>query len=231
LAKLLAPSFTVLTYDRRGRGASGPLPEEAPEQAVERALERELTDLEAVIGAAGGEALLFGHSSGGVLALEAAAAGLPIRGLAVYEPAYHVPGARPEPVPGLAVRVGGLLAEGRADDAMAVFMVEAAAVPPEVVEMMRDDPMWSFLKATAHTLPYDIALSGPDQTVPAGRLAAIAVPALVMVGGASPAWMRAAGRAVADAVPGAAFSVMEGQDHGILQQPEPLAPVLTGFWS
>ena len=80
LAGLLAARFTVYSYDRRGRGDSG--------DAKAYAVEREIEDLAAVIDAAGGHAHVWGLSSGAVLALEAAAAGLPICRLAVHEPPF-----------------------------------------------------------------------------------------------------------------------------------------------
>ena len=73
-------AFSVFTYDRRGRGASG---DTAP-----YAVEREIEDLAAVIAAAGGSASVHGMSSGAALALKAAAAGLPITQLSVYEPPF-----------------------------------------------------------------------------------------------------------------------------------------------
>src|SRR6476620_1784829 len=77
LAKLLAESFTVYTYDRRGRGDSG--------DTLPYAIEREVEDLQAVITEAGGSANLYGISSGAGLALEATNRGLPIKKLALYE--------------------------------------------------------------------------------------------------------------------------------------------------
>jgi pimeloyl-ACP methyl ester carboxylesterase len=82
LAGPLAARFTVYSYDRRGRGDSG--------DTKPYAVEREIEDLAAVIDAAGGHAHVWGLSSGAVPALEAAAAGLPIRRLAVHEPPFVV---------------------------------------------------------------------------------------------------------------------------------------------
>src|SRR5256885_1465111 len=67
--------FTTYAYDRRGRGDSG--------DTQPYAKEREFEDLHAVIEAAGGHAGVYGMSSGAILALEAAAAGLPITALAL----------------------------------------------------------------------------------------------------------------------------------------------------
>src|SRR6266446_6916429 len=80
LRHLLEPHFTVFNYDRRGRGNSG---DTAP-----YAVEREIEDLEALITEAGGSADVFGYSSGAVLALKAAAAGLAISRLALYDPPF-----------------------------------------------------------------------------------------------------------------------------------------------
>ena len=89
LAALLARRFTVFNYDRRGRGDSG----DTPPYAVER----EVEDLGAVIAAAGGSAAVYGTSSGAALALEAAARGLPVTKLALWEPPFIVDGSRPRP--------------------------------------------------------------------------------------------------------------------------------------
>src|SRR5438309_5197503 len=82
LAASLAPHFSVFTYDRRGRGESG---DTAPYD-----VEREIEDLAALIAEAGGAAAVFGYSSGANLALQAAASGLPITKLALYEAPYLV---------------------------------------------------------------------------------------------------------------------------------------------
>ncbi len=81
LARALAPRFTAMNYDRRGRGDSG----DTPPYSVER----EIDDIAALIAAAGGSASVFGHSSGATLTLKAAASGLPIRHLVLYEPPFN----------------------------------------------------------------------------------------------------------------------------------------------
>ena len=82
LAKLLAPAFSVITYDRRGRGESGDTPPYA--------LQREVEDIESLLAADDGKVSLFGTSSGACLALEAAVAlGERVEKLAMYEPPYN----------------------------------------------------------------------------------------------------------------------------------------------
>jgi pimeloyl-ACP methyl ester carboxylesterase len=221
LATALAPDFTAIAYDRRGRGDSG--------VGAVYSVEREVEDLAAIIDHVGGSAAVFGHSSGAVLALEAAVRGVPMTSLAVYEPPYIVDDSRPKPAADLFDRVRALIADGKRDDAAELFLTEAAATPAEVVKGMRDDAFWAWFTGLAHTLPYDLALCGPGSVLPAGRLAKITAPTLVMDGGESDAWMRAAARAVAQSIPGARHVTVEGQDHGVLQQPDVLRGLLTEF--
>jgi len=220
LAGVLAPSCTVHWYDRRGRGDSG----DTPPYAVER----EFEDLAAVIAYAGGHAHVFGHSSGAVLALEATARGVAVDRLVAYEPPYVVSDREPSGVD-LLDRMTALLAAGRRGDAVALFLTESAGVPAPVVESMQGSPDWGWMETFADSLPQDVALCGPGQALPAERLARIGVPTLVLDGGESPEWMRAAARAVAAAVPGARSETVDGEDHGVLRNPEALVPVLTGF--
>src|SRR4051812_15396809 len=133
LTPLLAPGFTVVEYDRRGRGDSGP--GEGPGEEIDP--RREVEDLAAVIEAVGASAAVYGHSSGGALALEAAAAGLPVTRLAVYEPPYAV-----EPVGGptdLLDAVRERLGAGDPDGAPTRFL-EAPGRPPPARTRMRGRP-------------------------------------------------------------------------------------------
>ncbi len=215
---MLAPHFTVLRYDRRGRGSSG--------DTVPYAVGREIEDLETVLAAVGGPAFVFGHSSGAVLALEAVIAGLPAIRLAVYEPPYIVEGTRARPAR-LAERVSQLLVADERSEAAELFLLEGPRVPPEVVTMMQGAPLWSRFEALAHTLPYDLAIVG-DQRVPAERLATVDVPTLVLSGAESPRWAREAVDAVATAVPDSEHLVLEGEGHNAAD--DVLAPVLTSFF-
>lgn len=215
LAAQLAPDFTAWTYDRRGRGESG---DTAP-----YAVEREIEDLAAVIAQAGGEAFVYGVSSGAVLAFEAAAAGLPIRAVALFEPPY-VPS---EGSGGFSARLAGLIGAGRRGDAVALFM-RTAGLPEEAVAGARDSPMWPGLEAMAHTLVYDTALAG-DGTLPAGRMLRVSVPALVLDSDASAAALRRAARETATALPAGQHRSVPGRFHEV--PAEDLAPVLTEFFT
>jgi pimeloyl-ACP methyl ester carboxylesterase len=223
LAAVLADGFTAVTYDRRGRGDSG--------DAASYAAEREIEDLAAVIGYAGGPAGVFGHSSGAILALEAAASGVKVAKVAAYEPTYVIEGSRPRPGDDLADRVRALLDKGDRDAAVALFQTEVVGLPAEIIDGMRTSPMWGWFTGLAHTLPYDLTLSGSGMRLPAGRLAGITVPVLAIGGSASPPWLPAAARAVAGTVPDGRYVSLDGQDHGVLQQPDALRDLLTGYFS
>jgi pimeloyl-ACP methyl ester carboxylesterase len=216
--------LTTITYDRRGRGDSGHAPGDG------FAVAREIEDLAALITRAGGSAHLFGHSSGAVLALEAAVAGLPVERLAVYEPPYVVDESRPRPAADLFDRVRAHVEEDHRDEAVTLFLTEGAGVPPAMIPEMRSGEMWGWLTSLAHTLPYDLAACGPGCALPAGRLARITAPVLALGGGESPAWMLAAVRAVAGAVANGRHVTIDGEDHGVLAHPDALRPALTEFF-
>ncbi|MFF0970137.1 alpha/beta fold hydrolase [Streptomyces sp. NPDC003703] len=218
LAAALAPGCTAVVYDRRGRGESG----DTPPYAVER----EVEDLAAVVEAAGGEAALYGISSGAVLALRAAAAGVPVRRVAVYEPPFEVRQDRGAERARYSAELDRALAEGRRGDAVELFL-RLTGLAEQMIANARHSPMWPGLEAVAPTLAYDDAVMG-DGTVPEALLASVAVPVLALAGGASPAPMREAARRVAQAVPDGTYGVLEGQTHAV--EPEALAPVLTDFY-
>jgi pimeloyl-ACP methyl ester carboxylesterase len=88
--------------------------------------------------------------------------------------------------------------------------------------------VWPKLKAVAHTLPYDAAILG-DFTVPAARIASIAVPTLVMDGGKSDARLRRAADGVAAALPSAQRRTLPGQTHNV--RPDVLSPALVEFFN
>ena len=222
LAGLLAPSFTTYAYDRRGRGDSG----DTPPYAVER----EIEDLQALVDDAGGSAFAFGHSSGAVLALEAAAVMVGITRLALYEPPFIVDDSR-LPVPDDYVeRLAELATTGRRGEAIEYFMINGVGLAPDAVAPMKDSSFWPAIEAVAHTLPYDSAVMGDTlsgEPLQAHRWDRATIPTLVIDGGASPEWQRNAVQALVDVLPDARRLTMDGQTHEV--DPALLAPVLTRF--
>jgi pimeloyl-ACP methyl ester carboxylesterase len=223
LAELLSGRFTVINYDRRGRGDSG----DAPAYAVER----EIEDLAAVVEAAGGEAHVFGMSSGGVLALRAAAAGVRIDRLVVYQPPFIVDRAGHLPPPDFEQHLGELISSGRRSAAAGFFMRHGMGAPGAFVTLLRlARPIWSSLKAVAHTLPYDFAVMG--ETVTGKPLArepwsSIRTPTLVVAGSKSPASLRKAGAALDARMPNSERRILEGQSHNVSMKV--LAPAVEEF--
>jgi pimeloyl-ACP methyl ester carboxylesterase len=220
-APMLAQQFTVFTYDRRGRGDSG---ENSPYE-----VEREVEDLEALIKQAGGSACVFGHSSGAVLALKAAAHGLSIRKLALYEAPLIVDRSRPSTQNDWA-QIEAFVAEGRRGDALRVFL-KSVGVPAFAIALMRWLPVWAKVTAVAHTLPHDGAIVRELQRgepLAADAWAKVTVPALAIAGGKSPAWMQNGTRALATVLSHAQYRTLEGQTHDV--GAKALAPVLNEFF-
>ncbi len=222
LAEQLSDRFTVLAYDRRGRGGSGP-------GVAPYAVDREVEDLRAVLAAAGDGAHVFGSSSGAALALEAARQGAPIGRLVAYEAPFIVDDTRPANDPRLPEQAQALVDQDRRGDAVRLFM-RTVGVPRPVIALMRFMPAWRKLVAVAHTLPYDLTIVVGHQQgrpLPAGYYADVASETLVIAGGKSPQWMRNGQAAVADAVPSARLETLPGQTHMI--KAKVVAPVVAGF--
>jgi pimeloyl-ACP methyl ester carboxylesterase len=223
LASQLATTFTVFAYDRRGRGDSG--------DTQPYGVEREIEDLDAVIGAAGGSAFVYGHSSGAVLALRAAAAGLNVPKLALHEPPFIVDDSRLPVRDDLVEHLDELIAASKPGDAVAFFMTDSVGMPAEALVGMRQNPSWARMEAVAHTLPYDTRIMAGTcrgDPAPLQQWASVATPTLIIDGGATFPFMHASADALAAVLPNAERATLEGQDHG--PAPEVLAPVLVQFF-
>jgi Alpha/beta hydrolase family len=218
LAELLSARHTVLNYDRRGRGDSGDTPPYA--------IEREIEDLAALIAEAGGSAAVFGNSSGAILALRAAAAGLPVTRLALWEPPVQLDADAPRRARAYVTELTACLAEDRRGDAMALFM-RSVGMPPVVIDQMRQAPMWASMEAIAPTLAHDAAVIG-DGDLPAG-LADVEIPTLVLTGSETGAWAPAAAVALLNVLPSGRHTTLDGQDHNVSW--DVLAPPLASFLS
>jgi pimeloyl-ACP methyl ester carboxylesterase len=220
LAALLSSRLTVITYDRRGRGDS--------EDVGPYAVAREVEDLAALIQVAGGSAALFGASSGAALSMEAVASGLPVTRLAMYEPPFVAEGANASQPDHLA-KLRQLVANERRGDAVRYFMRDMVGAPAAVVVMMRLMlPVWSKLKAVAHTLPYDASIMG-SWSVPVERAAQVRIPTLIMNGGKTDPRLQRAAKAVAAGIAGAEHRVLAGQTHNVAASA--LAPALEEFFA
>ena len=215
LAQALEQHFTVYNYDRRGRGESG----DTPPYAVDR----EIEDLESLIDEAGGAAYVFGYSSGAILALKAAAHGLPITKLALYEPPPT--GAH---AGALAAELAQLIETERRGDAVECFQIKGVGIPAEVVASMRNAPFRPALERIAHTLVYEMTILD-DATNPPTGIDTIRVPTLIMDGEHTTTVMHQMAETLANALPNGQHRMLEGQSHDIV--PAVLAPVLETFFT
>jgi len=220
LATLLSPHFTVYAYDRRGRGESG--------NSLPYAVEREVEDIEALIDEAGGSAFVYGISSGGCLALEAAAKlGDKVKKLAIYEAPYNDDEAARKDWLEYRKQLVQALAENRRGDAVVLFM-NLVGTPAEMMDGMRNAPVWPMFEAVAPTLAYDAAAMGDDRSVAVTQAAKVVSPSLVMNGTVIPFMADTATR-LAKTMPHAKQCTLEGQPHDV--DLKVLAPVLTEFFS
>jgi pimeloyl-ACP methyl ester carboxylesterase len=235
--KPLATHFTVINYDRRGRGEST---DTRPYD-----VQREVEDIEALINEAGGAAYLIGFSSGAVLALEAASK-LPnqVKKLAMYEPPFIIDDSRPPAPADYVEQLEAAIAANDPGAAVEVFMTKALLIPPEFVDQMRTvppselfdlemkSPDWIEMEKVAHTLSYDGRIMGSTmqgKPLPAGKWSAAKMPTLVITGGDSEPFFHDGAKALVADLPNAQHRILEGQDHAV--SPTALAPSLVEFFN
>ena len=172
LAHALADAgFRAVTMDRRARGASGDRRGSTPDD--------EVNDLAAVISAAGGDAVVLGHSSGAVLALYAAARGVPVRALFLSEPPLRF--GIDEPAADLGVRLQRAVDSGRLGEAVMTFQLEGVGLPADMVEQMRQSPQFASLMPLAQSTVYDTALTALV-SVPTPEMLSVGVPVTILRG-------------------------------------------------
>lgn len=215
LAAALTDSFTCVTYDRRGRGASG--------DTQPYSIECEVQDIAALLAEHGGTGHVFGFSSGAILALRAAVDGLPLQSLTMYEPPLFMAGSAPASTTEHVRRLNELIAEGKPGDAMEYFQTEIIGMPREALEGQRNAPFWPGMEAVAPTLAYDQAICG-DQRLSAESLAQLNVPTFALSGDATFPGLSEATDAVAALIPGATRRTLAGQGHEL--SAEAVAPLL-----
>ena len=213
-ADAVAVGYTVYNYDRRGRGDS--------EDRQPYSVQREVEDLAAVCQAAGGRPFVFGQSSGAALALEAAAAGVPMAGLVAYEPPYTKADPNGKTDPDFQKNLDRFAAAGQRDEAVTYFM-RTVGVPGFGIAVMRLFPMWKTMRGVAHTLPYDARVMD-GFAVPEERFARIRCPTVLAAGAKTTPTLKLAAQAVAKAVPGATYQEVPKSNHGIKGQA--ILPVL-----
>lgn len=206
--------LTTLVYDRLGRGDSrvdGPI-----------ALDRELAAVAAAIEAAGGRAALCGHSSGCAIALAAAASGLPVTALVLFE----------APIGGIAGGAGAWAEEFRrrlsADERESALQWYMKDMPPEWFEGARSSPGFAGMLAQLDGHQPDAEALAWAESAPLGELlGGIRVPVEALVGEQTLPVMPVAAAAIAAAIPGAAHGTIPGAFHQ--WEVEPMAAEVARF--
>jgi pimeloyl-ACP methyl ester carboxylesterase len=222
LAALLAQNFTVYAYDRRGRGESG---DHSP-----YSIQAEVDDLAAIVDQTGAPVYVVGVSSGGALAMQAAASGVPIRKMALYEPPFISDNGIPRSFQSKKARVEELIAAGDRGGAVRFFLTDVFGAPRAFALAMPIimPTAWKRCKSVVHTIPNDLTILD-DRTILNGRSALVSAPALVLEGEKSPQDLRDASQFVAHVLPHGRALVLAGQDHNL--RAKVVAPVLTEFFS
>ena len=197
----LEGSFTVIAIDRRGRGDSS--------DGEAYAVEREFEDVAAAVRDAGKDALLMGHSYGGLVAAGAAPLleGLPR--LVLYEPPMGGVLAERDTID----RWERLIGEGDRDLMVREFFRDVAGYTDEEIAMLAHSPVWERRKRIAPTALRELRAELGFE-LDREALAGLAVPTLMLVGSESPQWAVRSTEAYARAIPGAAVRTLEGQGHG-----------------
>jgi pimeloyl-ACP methyl ester carboxylesterase len=219
LVPLLSNNFSVVTYDRRGRNESG---DTAP-----YSVEREIEDVEELIKEAGDSVYMVGFSSGAALAFRAAASGLAIKKLAMYEAPYIMNMGGHNPPADTAEQLKQLIASGQRSAAVKFFMKDMVGIPGIIPAIMSLTPIWKKLKAVAHTIPYDAAIMD-GFSIPAALATKINIPTLVMNGSKSQVSLRNASKKLSELIPNAHYKVLKGQTHDVSMKS--IAPELIEFF-
>lgn len=199
----LERQFTVYAIDRRGRGESG--------DDSSYAIEREFEDVAAVVNAVGDEVNLLGHSYGGICALEAALLTPHLNCLILYEPPLPVPGVPIYPE-GVIDRLQALLDAGDRAGVLTTFMREVVRMPAHELDMFQASPAFPARLAAAHTLPRELRAHEAYRFQPE-RFKRLNVPTLLLLGGDSPAFFKAAVETLHNALPNSRIVVLPGQQH------------------
>jgi pimeloyl-ACP methyl ester carboxylesterase len=222
-ARIMSEHFTVYNYDRRGRGESG--------DTQPYAKEREIEDLQAMIGDAGGKAMVLGFSSGCAVALDTAAVTPGITKICLYEPPFIVDDSRPPLPADYVTHLNVLVAAGKREEAVKYFLNVAVGIPEEYLAGAAQDPGWDTMLQIAHTIAYDgsfVINLMQGKPMPTDRWTNVTVPTLVIEGSESVTFFHTGADALAAVMKNGSRATLPGQSHEVAA--EVLAPVVTKFF-
>jgi pimeloyl-ACP methyl ester carboxylesterase len=220
LASMLVNRFTVVYYDRRGRGEST--------DTKPYTVEKEIEDLEALINEVGGKAFLYGASSGAALALLTATrlGSQKVMKLSMYEPPYGAYAKKgKDAFAEIKNKISKLIEAGKSGDAVAVFF-ESIGTPSDAIQNMKSSPDWQQIEKVAHTLVYDFEVLG-NGDVPQDVAKSISMPTLVLDGEKSFDFVHATADTLGKFITGARRNTLKDQTHNVSGRA--LAPVLAEF--
>ena len=222
VAPLFPTDFTVYAMDRRGRGGSG----DAPEYAIER----EFEDVAAAIDALPGPVHLYGHSFGVLCVIEGATRSRNTGRLVLYEGGVKPPGLRLTPDEFI-TRLEALIAAGDREQALVTFMLNAAGVAPEELEIMRSNSAWPGRVAAVHTIPRELRVTNDYEPPDLARFGTITAPVVLLVlGELTDPRRREMFKRTAQLFPNASVTLLPGQRHTAHQTaPDLLAATIREF--
>ena len=223
ISTALAERCTVINYDRRGRGDSGP--------AGPVSVQHEVDDIAALVAAVGGRASLWGWSSGGAVALRAAAADIGVEKLVVYETPFKTDPDAKYPTDDYGERLEQVVADGDPLRAAKLFMRSGIGMPAPLVGVMSLMPGFRKFAANGLTLTFDYAALGEHnmhgRPLQAEEWATVTCPTLVVYGSKTYPVLKHASKALALALPNATLHELPGQSHNVA--PSAIVPVLAQF--
>jgi pimeloyl-ACP methyl ester carboxylesterase len=219
MARMLSERFRVYNVDRRGRGDSGM---GDPDTFT---IEREVEDLAAVMEAVGEPAHVFGNCTGGIVAVHAAAAGVPMSKLAIYEPPYLYPKITPSHM----VELRRLIDEDRREEAVTLFGMEIVGfLTPETLDTFKAHPAWTAFEANAPSMLYDAIIDDQHSAIPYELLPRITAPTYIMCGSDTASTIREACEILAREIAETELVFLEGEGHVVDQKRA--APMVLEFF-
>jgi len=192
--------------DRRGRGRSG--------DVEPYTLDREYEDVAAVVDSIPGPVNLLGHSYGAICSLEASLKTSNLGKLILYEPPLSTNVKKNSP-PDALDRMNSYLHAGEDEKTLLFFLQEVVGIPQKEIRMLRILPSWPSRVALAHTLPREEA-SIESYILKPERFSNMATPTLLLLGGDSPPFFRAAIEALKRSIPNSRIAVMPEQRHAAM---------------
>ena len=220
IVPLLRDSFSILTYDRRGRGKSG--------DSTSYTVFKEIGDIEALIDNHGGNAYLYGHSAGAALALFAAAE-LPEKVIAVaaYEPPLST-GCLNDLSNKLLIReVNRQIKNGEQRDVVLRFMRFVGMSEAKIDESLSGEHGKTLIEM-ASTIAYEARIQTASRSFLKSKAPLLTQPVLMLAGDKSFKTAPGIMQSFAVAIPMARSKLLPGQSHSV--DAETLAPILREFY-